>query len=280
MDATDKKTTTSSPLSGALAQVLPELMQIPVAALRSINLDIPSAVVTVMGVLPELRAQRAAIVAVLGEQHAEPIDKIEVYGQAALQADADHTISITPAPVAALSAEVVETIEVLRADAVAHVKRKHIEPGALAELRGGVGFSNQVFDLVQLIAVFRKYWATLAPVTRVTLAELDAAEQLAKRFVDALGEREQGPAATSASADLQKRAYTKFVDTYDLIRRAIAFLRWTQGDADTIAPSLWAGRGGRKTRSQDGGGVPAADDGEPSTPVAPSPINGGGPFTP
>lgn len=65
--------------------------------------------------------------------------------------------------------------------------------------------------------------------------------------------------------------------------KTLSFLRWGEGDADSIAPSLWAGRGG-KARAHDGADAhgidaPAIDAGEPGAPATPSPANGGGPFT-
>jgi hypothetical protein len=279
MPTTRTTDTTTTNLSGALEQALPELMEMPAESLRPINLDITTAAVTVLGAMPALRERRPEIAAQLGEEHAAPIDKVELFTQAALQANANHNVSVAPARVQALSAEVVDKREVLYAEAIVQVKRKHLAPDALADLRGVVGFANQAHDLVQLIAAFRTNWATLEPVTHVTIAELDEAEQLAKRFLLALGEREQGPMSTSVSADVQKRAYTKFVDTWDLVRRAIVFLRWGKGDADTLAPSLWAGRGGRKARTAGDGEDPVIDDGEPQSPVGPVPNNGGAPFT-
>jgi len=38
---------------------------------------------------------------------------------------------------------------------------------------------------------------------------------------------------------------------YDEARRAVVFLRWHQDDADTITPSLYAGRGKGKGKGTD-----------------------------
>ncbi|WP_437293039.1 hypothetical protein [Sorangium sp. So ce426] len=53
---------------------------------------------------------------------------------------------------------------------------------------------------------------------------------------------------------------------YDQTRRAIAYLRWNEGDADTIAPSLYKGRGGRAASSSDTAEAP--EDGAPAGPPA------------
>jgi hypothetical protein len=237
---------TTTTFTGALARIKDELLAIPIHKLRTINVDIAAAVVTIFGTLPMLRSLRPAIVAELGERHAAPIDRLELDAQAMGQAHAACLIAATSTAVQALSDEVVATREVLFADATAGVKRKLIAPSELAELRGNVGFRNQVLDLLQLIAIFRKHWAALEPRTGVKPADLDQAEQLAQRFVNALGEREQAQSSSTERTELSQRAFTNCVNTYDLVRRAVTFLRWAEGDADSIVPSLWAGRGGRR----------------------------------
>jgi hypothetical protein len=50
---------------------------------------------------------------------------------------------------------------------------------------------------------------------------------------------------------------------YDQVRRAVTFLRWNEGDADRIAPSLYSGRGNSNARKKTDATQPAA--GEPAT---------------
>ncbi len=61
----------------------------------------------------------------------------------------------------------------------------------------------------------------------------------------ALGEREQAQASEPGKMDAnerRKRAFSLFVNAYDQCRRAAAYLRWNEGDADELLPSLYAGR--------------------------------------
>ena len=62
-------------------------------------------------------------------------------------------------------------------------------------------------------------------------------------MLTAVGLREQGPAIIAASSENRQKAFTLFVKAYDHARRAVSFLRWNEDDVDTIAPSLYAGRG-------------------------------------
>ena len=79
----------------------------------------------------------------------------------------------------------------------------------------------------------------------------------------------------SSATENRLRAFTLLVRSYDAVRRAIAYLRWRQGDSDHFAPSLWAGRGGRG-KSPLGAEPPASVEplvveqtpGAPATPAA------------
>lgn len=266
---TKNTNTTKSP--NALERVLPDLLQIPTNALRPVNLDITSMVVTIAGTLPALRELRPAIVAAAGEAYGKHIDNLEAYADAANLARADYLIAATPPDMVTVSDEVVAARDLLLADVTPLVKRKLISVAELGELRGSVGFRNQVLDLQQLVAIFRKHWDAIAAFTPVKLADLDKADALAKRFIDALGAREQGPAPTAELADLSQRAFTQAVNTYDQVRRAVSFLRWNEGDADDIAPSLWAGRGGRRAEVITTPVIAAPVVTDPATPVITTP---------
>jgi hypothetical protein len=117
-------------------------------------------------------------------------------------------------------------------------------------------------------------------------AKLSDAETLADQLISAVGARELASARTVAASDRRQRAFTLFTSAYDQTRRAISYLRWNQGDLDSFAPSLYAGRGNTKRRSIGETDLPAT----PTTPAAqPQPAvvsisspgrPGGSPFTP
>ena len=109
--------TTLNDFSQALTQVRAELLAIPEDELRTINFDIPSAAVAVLGAMPKLRELRAEIVSVLGERYAEPIDRVPAYAKAAYQAHADHLSLSTPAGLQAASEALVNIRDVLATDA-------------------------------------------------------------------------------------------------------------------------------------------------------------------
>src|SRR5688572_5909064 len=98
--------------------------------------------------------------------------------------------------------------------------------------------------------MMREKWSEVQGRTALQAAELDAAEALADRLVSGVGAREQGPTIVLEAADRRRRAFSLFARAYDQARRAVIYLRWDQGDADDIAPSLYAGRGGSRRRSR------------------------------
>ena len=171
-------------------------------------------------------------------------------------------------------------------------KRGLIDGARLKELKGPQGHRNLAFDLLALVAMMREKWTELQGRTGIQAQELDTAEVLGDRVISGVGAREQGPAVVVAAADKRQRAFSLFVKAYDQARRAICFLRWDHGDMDTVAPSLYAGRGGSKRRGPETSEVaptPPAAAPAPVTPASnsagaqPAPaagLPGGSPFTP
>jgi hypothetical protein len=96
----------------------------------------------------------------------------------------------------------------------------------------------------------------------MTLAELDHMENLADQINQALGIREQMPELKASAARDRQAAYTLFVEAYDEVRAAIAYVRRKEGDVDELMPSLYAGRNGGMKKK------PVAD--EPTKPAVPS----------
>jgi hypothetical protein len=86
---------------------------------------------------------------------------------------------------------------------------------------------------------------------------VEHALKVAAHLLGLTGQKDQSPVVVAAAADMRKRAFTLFSRAYDDARRAIIFLRWHKEDADTIAPSLYASRGGSKKKSNAEESIPA-----------------------
>jgi hypothetical protein len=227
-------------------QVEAEIHAVPESELLHLNLDIPSAVATVLGALPEIQELHDEMAGLSGFDIAR-ISRLRTYAWALGHAHAMHRAAIAPPDsVAELAERAADLREILHADATALAKRGHLEEASVAKLKSGLGYKNLAIDLVGLVGLFRDHWDGISSKTAVEPAELEEAGQLAQRLITTVGLREQAPAVIEAASLTRQKAFTLLAKAYDDARRAVTFLRWHEGDVDSIAPSLYAGRGGRK----------------------------------
>ncbi len=259
MPATTPSPTEPTPAPNAFpAQALEvlqrELLAIHPRELLGINVDVAAAALVVIGAAPEIRGYRAELVALCGEEMTKSVDRLEIVARAALQAHAAHRTIEGGIEVHRLSTELRKIREGLLAEVRALIARDALPAETILELQGPHGFKNQCVDVLQLVSILKDEWDVLAPETGLTALYLDRAEAAANALATAVGIRNQ--AARSPAAELRQRAYTLMATTYDDARRMLTFLRWREGDADRIAPSLFRGRGnGRRRKPTQGSDV-------------------------
>lgn len=230
----------------AFKQLEAELQAVPERDLLAVNLDVPSIVATALGAWSEIVQLRDAM-REIPRFDAAQFDKLRSYALALGHAHAVYRAAAGPRDgVVELAEEVAQLRDVLQADAMALAKRGLLAEESVSKLRSGPGYKNLAFDVAGLVSLFRERWETVGPKTAVETAELERAGQLAQKLIIAVGVREQSPAAVGAAAKLRQKAFTLLVRAYDEVRRHVLFLRWHEGDADTIAPSLYAGRSGSR----------------------------------
>ncbi|WP_437719803.1 hypothetical protein [Sorangium sp. So ce861] len=267
--------------AAAYDRALPDIEALSPDQLIAIKLDIPRAVAQVLGVLPGLLALRPAIAEALPKHDIARLDRLETYALAAWYA---HLLWLSTGAAESelkpLLAEAVPLRENLLGDAEALARRGLLDAAAVAEIRAGQGHIDTANDLVALSALFSGSWPEISGKTAATEAEVKRAGEIGPQLLAALGIREhgKGPGPTEA-ADQRARAFALLVHAYDQIRRAVAYLRWDEGDAETIAPSIYKSRGGRATGASDV--APEPDDAEdaaaPAGPDAPPPAAGTAP---
>lgn len=222
--------------------------------------------------MPEIRACRQSLVDQLPKFDIQQFDRLETFTLALGHAQTVYqTATEPPASLIALSDNATKMREVLLADVMTLVKRGLIEAAVLDDLKGTNGYKNLAFDLFALANIFRNNWAKISDRTSVETSELDQAEMLADQLITAVGEREQSPAIAALAVRDRQGAFTLFVRAYDEVRTAIMYLRRQQGDADKIAPSLYAGRATPKRKHQPVT-PPQPTPNPPSTEVSPTPI--------
>jgi len=224
-----------------------EVRAVPEESLRALNLDVPSIVTTVLGAWPEIFALRADVASLPGFDMSR-FDKLRDYALALAHTHgAFRGLAGPPDGLTKLAEELAGIRDMLFADAMALAKRGVFDEARVAKLRSGPGYKSLAFDVVGLVQILRERWAEISGRTGVQQAELDHAAQLAQRLVTSVGLKEQQPVATGGVALLRQQAFTLLVSAYDQVRRAISYFRWNEEDLESIAPSLWSGRGGRST---------------------------------
>jgi hypothetical protein len=229
----------------AYERVVPLIAAVRDEELQPINLDITSAVATVLGALPEIR-ELTARMAELPGLDVDKIDQLEDLTLAARHANTQHlTAAAPPDDLAEVLADALTLRDNLKGEVEQGVRRGRINPKSLKGIKGGNGYKNLAKDLGIYCAVLRAAWPKIQGKCGTDLDELEHAERISNRILRVVGLREQGPSLFSDTTANRLRAFTLFMRTYDEVRRAVTYLRWKEDDADDIAPSLYAGRGGR-----------------------------------
>jgi len=230
---------------------LAAIRAVPEDDLQFPNLDVGVCVTTVLGALPEILALREEI-ATLPRIDQALVDDLQDLAMAAAEANSEHTIAVTPREdIVSLHERALKQREQLRVDANALAFRGLINPVSLKGFRNAPGYRNVALELIDYANLLRDRWTEIAGKTALTAQEIQEAKTLGMQLVEAAGHREQAPAVAAETAKVRRQALTLLVRAYDEVRRAIQFLRWREDDADTIAPSLYAGRGGRKHTTEE-----------------------------
>ena len=254
----------------AFAEIEPTLAALSPEQFIPINVDIPRAVAIAIGAVPHLAKLREAA-AKLPDFDVTDLDRIGTYALAAWYA---HLLALPETTESALTA-LLDEAKPLRedllvaAEALAH--KKIFDRAAVKAIRAGQGNIDTANDLVALAALYSMSWARVENSTTVEWPEVERAAVLGPQILVALGQRDQPgvPMSDATSpAERRVRAYTVFYKAYDQCRRAAAYLRWAEDDADTFAPALQTGRNARRgsTASEED-----ATDAEPMAPDATSP---------
>jgi hypothetical protein len=234
----------------AYAGLLAEIEAVPESALIPIKVDVLMAVTNALGSLPEVFALRPEFEAAFKDFDFARFDRLEEYVLAAHHAHALWRIASAPkADLAVLAAELNEGRDRLLASAQALVLSGLIAGERLKDVKKLSGYRPLAGDMAALAGMFREHWGVVQNKTPLSLADLDRYAEKAADLLAAVGVRDQGQVTVGDAALNRQRAFALFARVYDSARRAVLYLRPDEGDA--IAPSLYAGRGGRPPREID-----------------------------
>ena len=232
--------------SEALARVKPKLRALLPEQLLQVNLDVQTAVATILGSLPEIRALRAPLMELPGFDVAA-FDSLEDYVLALSETHAIFQTATQPSDdLDAHAAEGQKLREILLAEAKVLSLRGLLDKRKLDNLKGATSRMNIAQDLQALSTMLLDSWPQMQGKTATTQEDLLTASRISTRLTRLVGVREQGPAVAAAATDQRQRVFTLLLRTYQEARAAIGYLRRREADVDSIAPSLYPGTGKRR----------------------------------
>ncbi len=262
------------PSEAAFRETLPEINALRMDQLQRLNLDVMSSITTALGALPQIMALRREIEEELKRFDFHQFDSLKRYALALNHAHARHrSASVMKTELTELAARVERLRDQLLADAQSLAGHGLIPGDRLRECKSEPGYKPMASDVLMLVNLIKHHWSKVRDNTPATLESLNQAATDALELLAAIGEKNEAPTTPSEAALTRQKAYTLFKNAYDAARRAVIFVRDEHGDADDIAPSLYAGRGGRGSDSDGRAREPAVPSDE--TEQAPGASNGG-----
>jgi hypothetical protein len=242
-----------TPISGsprsaaAYEELLPEILAVTEESLSPILIDIPTAVTTVLGVLPRIQALRPEIVETLRKFDFGRFDRLEQYTLAVSHAHALHRAAHGPKiSLTRTGRELIAVREMLLWDARSLAAHRLVHGTRLAGCRVTPGYRGLAYDVLMLVELLKEAWSRVHDRTPVTMAQLDRAAVSAERLLTAVGLRDQAAPTVAEATMIRRKAFALFMQVYTKARAVVQYLRAELGDADEIAPSLYAGRARRK----------------------------------
>lgn len=213
------------------------------------RLDVAAAALVAIGTMPLIELHRPSVLAVFGEAGGSTLDRLVPAARAVMLAQAACTatddLDLEPD-----ARELAETRDHLFLAASALVERKLVPKKSLTKLTGGQSYQGRVVDTMALVTWFRGLSSELRAHTRIADAELDRAQAIADAFCSSVVETSRVSNDARKVARDRARMFTLFFRTYQRVRQMLLFLRWHEDDLEKIAPSLYAGRTTRKSKSE------------------------------
>jgi hypothetical protein len=227
----------------ALERVLPELQKLSRSQLKTINLDPFAITAKVQGALPRILELRPYIKKSLVEFDLCVLDDLDVYALALIQCHAIYlSLRAPPEELSAVIEEASRLRKLLSAEVNIMIRRGLIKGLPAKGIRRNKAYKSIASDILTYVNLLRVNWDSMRSKCAFSKAELSQAEALGLKLLQLLGYSERPPREIAIATRQRQRAFTLFVDKYDDVRQAVNYVRWKQGDAERIAPSLYSGK--------------------------------------
>lgn len=225
-----------------------ELAMVPLDALNPINLDVARAARRGLVVSERLRPLLPEL-SIMSHLDFRKVERLPTYSLALLyaheQAEApmERVVPLADlvAQAGALRADLMQTAEMLAHFGLVSSER-------VAFIRRGQGYADLAGDLLALGVLLGGVWAVIENKVVITRDQVEQAIPLSAQLQRAIGVREADADPLQERTDprhVRAKAFTLFMRAYDECRRGVSHLRWHQGDAADIVPSLYPRRGGQ-----------------------------------
>jgi hypothetical protein len=246
----------------ALERVQAELDALPATELSPMNVDLVSATSIALGVADRVLGYRDRMLP-LPEFRMSSVDSLVDYAQATWFLYVNNLPVTEASEAATLIAEVTELRAKLLLWAGPLAASGKFEPAAIERIREGSGQKDTASDLVALVGLYRAKWDEVKAMCGVTEGDLERSASIGSAVFMIVSRRENKLASGPSDGSLRvRRAWTLLDRAYSQCRRALQFLRFDEGDADSIAPSLRRNAGPGK----------ASNSAEVVPPVAAQPV--------
>jgi hypothetical protein len=242
----------------AMEVIREEAMAIPNAEVLPIHADVEAMVAGTLDHAPDLRTLRAQF-----EHHRfplGPVDKVEAYAHALLEAHVAHQPVEVDLGESALLAESGEWMEKCKTEEVVLVARKLMESSEFERITRRTGYRNRGLALACYVFIYTQAWSRIAPHTELTQSDLDHMTRVARRLIAISATRDPRLKARGevlATEDMRRRAFHLLDKALTELRFQVSFLfRYEPEKVDLYLPQVRR-KAGRKAASG-----PTAPNGE------------------
>lgn len=231
--------------------LMPNMLALKPAEVRTVNIDIRSATTIVLGSIHSILSKRDEFVKQFPLFPIELMDTLETRTRAL---DYANTMLLASTKQLEPVAELVERGVAQRTLLIGEVRYAElhglIDASPLSELGGSTGYRILASDLFTLSYMLRNSWSRLEGKTQLTLEQISEAEQIADHLITALGARTHADHTFDPSADMRGRAFTLFIVAYEQVRKWMTIL--FEDEIERIMPQIHQGRGpGKKQLSNE-----------------------------
>lgn len=216
------------------------------------TLDALHAVSRAMWIAPRLMPFRADLLALSGFDVTH-LDNLETHARALrfVHAEILRRVERTN-ELPGLRAEAYKVRALMMAYAELLSLKGTVAPAFVAKLREGSGNRDLIEDLTVLVQELQALPAPmLSADTPVTRAEVTRAADLANELNVRIGNTPEGNLSQAELLDERRKLGSLLVKAHAQLRRGMAYLRFEQGDAAELVPSLYVGSGKRKAPAPD-----------------------------